>query len=1209
MWGQREGFNKFLAAVFLTLAGSLSLYYVAFDRTSEFSSEKVLDELSLIKEDPKFAQFFSEGLASLQNLDSDQDGIPDVDDDDDDNDGIPDSRDPDDDGDGNLDAEDPSTALVGAIDGSAGTNGLDGLTGPNGSNGADGTNGASGSDGTDGISATGEAGADGTSGADGSSGTDGANGVGIIGATGPQGPTGPTGAAGAQGPAGAQGATGPQGATGTVGVVTDDGVIDTTLSGSSLDVQLTLAAGSGLEKTGSGLSLDTSCVSGEVMKWNGSAWACASDDGGITYTAGTGIGISSGVISAVLGTTVEGSEITNSTITADDLNTNSVDADEIATDAVRADEIQAGAVGTSEIANGTVANVDVADDTLNFDKFLDALVVDAATSVTVTDANSLTVARAAEGQFLRFSDGTDMHSYMSGQGTPEGNQTADTGSLYIDTAAGAIYIKGDDGDNDTWSAVDTDTTYTAGTGVGISGGAISASLGTSIAGSEVDADTLNFDVFADALVVDAATTVGVTDTNTFGISRATEGQMLSFADGTDTHGYYSGDGTPEGAITANTGSLYVDTTSAVLYIKGDDGDNDSWATIGGGLSRRGAITADPAPAVVESIYTADASAAAFNITLPAATGTQGRIQIIGGDVETNAATIVVPSGEAMNGVTDGTYTLNTNGQRIEAVDRGTGIWDVVVLGAGSTTNLHYFSTFAPTSDSTVSVVGGLVDLDDPQQDRYDPNNLADFTNNRVVISNPGTYRVRASFYHGSASFEIRKNGVSVAGTRTTPALDRSAEAIVDAVAGDYFDVATTPTLVNNFNFTVQQLPTTETVLAGMVTPESLNVFSVSDTAVNAINGIAGQVFTTTSNDYGTLGNTLDLSAGSVSNNTNFGFNAATGQLTFNEAGRYSVTFNAGLDSGTGENTYAQITDGTSILAEGGHNVAAANNGQTTSVEYIGNFSASDTVDFRAVGTSGNLQLHSYQILVEQLPSSQVVDPGDVPVEDLRDLLFEGPVTSISTASPTLVDTGLGDLATVFADYETLRFEVRQPGSASIGGVEVPVVDILPLLGGNISLYMQQGSKAGYDIWIDRWEQTSPGEIEINANPGGTISTLTFRIYGIKAQKTVINTDDIAVNDQTASGYMDIGDMRIQWGQHVQTGSSFNTITLPAPFANNTYSVTTAARQNNAATLYSTHIGTQNTTDFTALMLHTSTGGTIGAGTGLTTNWQAIGQKP
>jgi len=396
------GSLNLVGALAATIVLSFGVYYSTFDKDTELSSEQILDELNAVNGSPEYAKFFSQGLASLKNLDTDGDGIPDVKDDDDDNDGVPDSRDRDDDGDGNIDSEDPSTAIISTIIGGVDStsNNSDGSSSPSTSN-----------DATDEDDTA-------AGGTDGSDGDDQDQDTGVAGPQGPQ---------GAQGIQGITGATGQQGPAGTVAVVTDDGVVQTALTGSDLDVQLLLAVGSGLEKTLTGLSLDTTCSSGEVLKWDGSVWACSSDAGGITYTSGTGINIAAGVISSVLGTNIDSAEILDGTISTAD-------------------------VGDSQI---TVAKV--ADDTLDFSVFANSLTLDAATSVSVTDVNKLEITRASQGVMLSFSDGTDAHSYSSGAGSPEGVEVADTGSLYVDTSNGVLYIKGDDADSDTWSVAGRDS--------------------------------------------------------------------------------------------------------------------------------------------------------------------------------------------------------------------------------------------------------------------------------------------------------------------------------------------------------------------------------------------------------------------------------------------------------------------------------------------------------------------------------------------------------------------------------------------------------------------------------------------------------------------------------------------------------------------------------------------------------------------------------
>ena len=55
--------------------------------------------------------------------------------------------------------------------------------------------------------------------------------------------------------------------------------------------------------------------------------------------------------------------------------------------------------------------------------------------------------------------------------------------------------------------------------------------------------------------------------------------------------------------------------------------------------------------------------------------------------------------------------------------------------------------------------------------------------------------------------------------------------------------------------------------------------------------------------------------------------------------------------------------------------------------------------------------------------------------------------------------------------------------------------------------------------------------------------------------TVVDPGSIPVDDQAASGYMDIGNMRMQWGSGVGNGTTAVTATFPAPFADTSYRVT------------------------------------------------------
>lgn len=86
-------------------------------------------------------------------------------------------------------------------------------------------------------------------------------------------------------------------------------------------------------------------------------------------------------------------------------------------------------------------------------------------------------------------------------------------------------------------------------------------------------------------------------------------------------------------------------------------------------------------------------------------------------------------------------------------------------------------------------------------------------------------------------------------------------------------------------------------------------------------------------------------------------------------------------------------------------------------------------------------------------------------------------------------------------------------------------------------------------------------------------------------------------DNTASGYMDIGTMRMQWGITSDGGLDPATFTLPTAFANNTYTVTATAEDSS----WSCSIENKTTTAFNLNRSSSATGI-------IEWNWIAIGLK-
>jgi hypothetical protein len=258
------------------------------------------------------------------------------------------------------------------------------------------------------------------------------------------------------------------------------------------------------------------CTTNQIAKWNGTAWACAADvDTNTTYTAGTGL-------------TLVGTEFRNTV-------TNS-------------DTIAALSCTSGQIAkwNGTA-----------WACATDA-VAEAGTGDDLGDATAGDVAAlfSGEGDYLK-TDGT--------QGTPAGTEyTAGdnitiTDGVIASTATGVPdgTTDGDilEWDTDSWSAVapaevtfagsvsydsetntvtGTDTTYTAGTGLTLTGTEFASTATDDQNASEVSVDATGFTGNLESTDTDVQTALETLDALTIGSGDAADIGV------TDTGGYYDG---------------------------------------------------------------------------------------------------------------------------------------------------------------------------------------------------------------------------------------------------------------------------------------------------------------------------------------------------------------------------------------------------------------------------------------------------------------------------------------------------------------------------------------------------------------------------------------------------------------------------------------------------------------------------------------------
>jgi len=292
-----------------------------------------------------------------------------------------------------------------------------------------------------------------------------------------------------------------------------------------------------------------SCASGEVAKWNGSAWVCAPDAGGTSYSAGAGLTLTGTTFSNDLGTAIESSEITNSTILAEDIATNAIISSKIQDNAVTTSKINNSAVTSVKIANGTI----VADD-LAFGSVGSSAIVDGSVGSNELAAGSVTNAKMANGSVTGGTGGIIQDSSITADdlafgsvdpaeivdgsvGTNElannavttvkindGNVTANKLASNAVTSAkiafGAVNANAIDtnavGDSEInytqvtlndftndagFITTDTNTTYTAGTGLTLTGTTFSNNLGTDIATGEIQDNAVTSAKILDSTIV------------------------------------------------------------------------------------------------------------------------------------------------------------------------------------------------------------------------------------------------------------------------------------------------------------------------------------------------------------------------------------------------------------------------------------------------------------------------------------------------------------------------------------------------------------------------------------------------------------------------------------------------------------------------------------------------------------------------------------
>lgn len=655
----------------------------------------------------------------------------------------------------------------------------------------------------------------------------------------------------------------------------------------------------------------------------------------------------------------------------------------------------------------------------------------------------------------------------------------------------------------------------------------------------------------------------------------------------------------------------------------------------GGLTQNGIVTA---LIPTQGIYTAEGT----NATGELFTATDAQSRVMVSSTLAGIGTIItVPTGESLNGTLNGSYTTQSDGELLLFLDNGVGAWTVQVLGASQVdslvistltipnngTDLQALTTGTSGTDYATSIPLSFTNTGTVTND---PTSIFNTANDYVEINKAGKYRVTMLVYvndrGGSATSAIAIIGDTINEKRRSVLTltdswrgTYSFNYIEDFLIGDKLDIRFTHNTGESHDLeaadiTIEQLPSSEVVLAGMVTPTTLAYGSLRTTQT-AFTGVDDPIAYEIE-DY----NIESI----VTNTTTF---------TVPTTGVYDVRLISSCDfvEGTAgdrhiyvvKNNVNPVDDATAFASRIFHAQSYADSSSHGNENLvaggIASFTAGDTLISYFHAADGGDRVKEGTFSIKQLPESTVVDPDDVPVQALKRCRT---TQTINQSIPANTDKGI--LFDTLTHNAGCTFEavtgnaiIPQDGFYDIIGAVRLVTDATTITidlsvtvnGVQVTKNSQGESTNNQASVLSSYSNNfSTGDViglEIRHDDGNTNSTASSSGKAVyldvqqRSSYSIINPDDLIVDDQASSGYMDIGTMRMQWG--VEASGNSGTINLPAPFANSLYSVTANTVNDNRMVGINTHT--------VASFSYTSNdqAGSANASGGL--RWQAIGLKP
>jgi hypothetical protein len=451
---------------------------------------------------------------------------------------------------------------------------------------------------------------------------------------------------------------------------------------------------------------------------------------------------------------------------------------------------------------------------------------------------------------------------------------------------------------------------------------------------------------------------------------------------------------------------------------------------------------------------------------------------------------------------------------------------------------------------------------------------------------------------------------------------------------------------------IEELPKTQAVLAGMVVPQTLSKLRVRRSQASGSNNRTTGLYTVatpntaTKYGFGAAANLLSavtFGALDVDLADGTSFTAQTNSILSNYTGRVRVTakVDAATDGGNaGGNTWQLAlcrnpggVSGTVLDVSSGMDAGTGTTyaSDTAFIDHEFNITSGDTVDLRVAGTGSNLYIDGISFQIEMVPTTTVINPGTVTAIALHSAQWSRPadlsgIAPAGTVETIAAGTGWGNAyasasifplgnATSTADINTLRtgntIVIKQAGDYrfrfdyTTGGGDA-INWFIALNGNAIKAIGVEGTNG--DGIHNNIEHVFTGlavndVITLRYNNHSSAYLLKDWSIGVTQlpASSIIPVGATTINDQAASGYYDIGTMRVQWGKSASYTNG-QTITLPVPFANTNYSLTATAV--NGGILF--NAGAISASQFSLGIVVSNTGsGTSGQGG----SWMAIGLKP